>query len=29
VPDEFIDLGKGILELIEEIHKEVDQIFPD
>lgn len=29
VPDEFIDLGEGILELIEELHKEVDQIFPD
>lgn len=27
VPDEFIDLGEGILELVEELHKKDDQIL--
>ena len=25
VPDEFIDLGEGVLELVEEIHQEIDE----
>ena len=29
VPDEFIDLGEGILELVEELYREVDQSFRD
>lgn len=29
VPDEFIDLGEGILELVEELYRNVDQSFPD
>jgi len=29
VPDEFIDLGEGILELVEELYRDVDQSFPD
>jgi UDP-glucose 4-epimerase len=29
VPDEFIDLGEGILELVEELHRDADQSFPD
>ena len=24
VPDEFIDLGQGVLEIIEDIHRELD-----
>jgi hypothetical protein len=26
VPDEFIDLGQGVLEIIEDVHREVNDL---
>ena len=29
VPEEFVDVGQGILEIVEEVHKELDGEYND